>query len=118
MKTYQYILLLVALVATVATNADAFAVADYSQTGSSSFVISQRARPVSAPVCPARTGVSSLNMGGKAKFGVFSPAVYAAKLVLGTPRLLKIRGKAISLHSSTIGDFCKWCVRLSPCRET
>jgi len=47
-------------------------------------------------------------MGKQAKFGVFSPAVYGAKVVLGTGRLNKYRGKAISIHSSTIGDFCKW----------
>lgn len=43
-----------------------------------------------------------------AKFGVFSPAVYAAKVVLGNNQLNKIRGKAISLHSEKIGDFCEW----------
>ena len=48
-------------------------------------------------------------MGGKkAKFGIFSPAVYGAKIVLGTDKLNKIRGKAISLHSEKIGDFCKF----------
>eukprot|EP00535_Pseudo-nitzschia_heimii_P006808 CAMPEP_0197184822 /NCGR_PEP_ID=MMETSP1423-20130617/10663_1 /TAXON_ID=476441 /ORGANISM="Pseudo-nitzschia heimii, Strain UNC1101" /LENGTH=140 /DNA_ID=CAMNT_0042635739 /DNA_START=145 /DNA_END=567 /DNA_ORIENTATION=+ len=115
MKTYQYILLVVTLLAAVVTNADAFAVTttaatDFSQTGSSSFVISQRPRAAAsaAPVCPARTGASSLSMGGKAKFGAFSPAVYGAKIVLGDARLKKYRGKAISIHSSTIGDFTKW----------
>lgn len=43
-----------------------------------------------------------------AKFGVFSPAVYASKVVLGQDRLNKIRGKAISLHSEKIGQFCEW----------
>lgn len=47
-------------------------------------------------------------MGSMAKFGVFSPAVYAAKIVLGTDKLNKIRGKAISLHSKAIGEFCLW----------
>jgi len=47
-------------------------------------------------------------MGSKAKFGVFSPAVYGAKIVLGQEKLNKIRGKGISLHSQAIGDFCKW----------
>ena len=47
-------------------------------------------------------------MGSMAKFGIFSPAVYAAKVVLGTDKLNKIRGKAISLHSQAIGDFCTW----------
>jgi len=48
--------------------------------------------------------------GGKqAKFGIFSPAVYASKLLLGEKKLQGIRGKAISLHSGYIGDFTKWC---------
>ena len=46
--------------------------------------------------------------GKKAKFGVASPAVYAAKLALGEKPLNTLRGKAISLHSQLIGDFCKW----------
>lgn len=105
MKTYQSIFLLFALVLSAA---NAFT-STSSQMGSS-FVVSQRARP-SAPtnVCPARSGVSSLHMGGKnAKFGIFSPAVYGAKIVLGEGELKKIRGKAISIHSGTIGDFTKW----------
>ena len=52
---------------------------------------------------------STIVYGGKqAKFGVFSPAVYGARLVLGDQKLKNIRGKAISLHSGYIGDFCKW----------
>jgi len=48
-------------------------------------------------------------MGGKmSKFGVFSPAVYAAKIALGEAKLNKIRGKGISLHSQVIGDFTLW----------
>jgi hypothetical protein len=108
MKTYQTIYVLFALILSAA---NAFTMPD-SQMGSS-FVVSQRARAYDAPTTasPARTGVSSLSMGGKqAKFGIFSPAVYGAKVVLGTPRLNKIRGKGISIHSSTIGDFCNWCV--------
>ena len=106
MKTYQSIFLLFALALSAA---NAFTITD-SQMGSS-FLISQRSRASGAPTtaAPVRTGVSSLNMGGKqSKFGIFSPAVYGAKVVLGTDRLNKIRGKGISLHSSTIGDFCKW----------
>lgn len=49
-----------------------------------------------------------MKMGKMAKFGVFSPAVYGAKLVLGADKLNKFRGKAIGLHSGYIGDFCKW----------
>lgn len=47
-------------------------------------------------------------MGSMAKFGVFSPAVYGAKIALGNEKLNKFRGKAISLHSQYIGDFCQW----------
>lgn len=43
-----------------------------------------------------------------AKFGIFSPAVNATKIAIGEPKLLKIRGKAIGLHSGYIGDFCQW----------
>ena len=73
-------------------------------------MISQRPRAstaVSAPSSP-RSGVSSLHMGKMAKFGIFSPAVYGAKVVLGDDKLNKLRGKAISLHSQYIGDFCEW----------
>lgn len=106
MKTYQTIFLLFALVLSAAN-------AFNSQMGSS-FVVTQRPSAYDAPrtASPARTGVSSLHMGGKvAKFGVFSPAVYGAKIVLGTARLNKLRGKGISLHSQTITDFCIWCVQ-------
>lgn len=47
-------------------------------------------------------------MGKIAKFGIFSPAVVAAKAVLGEKELNKVRGKAISLHSQAITDFCKY----------
>jgi hypothetical protein len=47
--------------------------------------------------------------GGKmSKFGIFSPAVYAAKFVLGEAKLNKLRGKAIALHSQAITE---WCVQ-------
>lgn len=42
------------------------------------------------------------------KFGIFSPAVYAAKLALGEKKLNQVRGKGISLHSKAIGEFCIW----------
>ena len=104
MKTFRTIaLLLIVALSTV----NAFT--SVSSTTGSNFVISQRSRAAEAPSCPARNGVSSLHMGGKqAKFGIFSPAVYGAKIVLGNDKLLKLRGKAISLHSQYIGDFCEW----------
>jgi hypothetical protein len=39
------------------------------------------------------------------KEGIFSPAVYAAKMLLGDNRLNEVRVKAISLHSGVIGSF-------------
>ena len=76
-------------------------------SGGSAFVVSQRP-PQSNRELVARTHAtarSNLQMGNVAKFGIFSPAVYAAKIVLGQEKLNKIRGKAISLHSQAIGDF-------------
>jgi len=50
---------------------------------------------------------TSLQMGGKmSKFGIFSPAVYAAKAVVGEQKLNKLRGKAIALHSQAITEWC------------
>lgn len=43
-----------------------------------------------------------------AKFGIFSPAVFGAKVALGESRLNKLRGKAIALHSQVITEYCKW----------
>lgn len=79
----------------------------------SNFVISQRPRRheqrlPAVVVAVVRRRSSSLRMGNQAKFGIFSPAVYAAKIALGQDKLNKLRGKAISLHSQYIGDFCTW----------
>jgi len=106
MKTYQILALLLAF---IATSVQGFT-ATVSSTGGSSFVISQRAPASSSTntACPVRTGASSLQMGSQAKFGIFSPAVYGAKIVLGNDKLNKVRGKAISLHSQYIGEFCMW----------
>lgn len=77
-------------------------------SGGSNFVVSQRPRPVGKTVARSSSR-TSLKMGGSsAKFGVFSPAVYGAKIVLGDLKLKKFRGKAIGLHSQYIGDFCTW----------
>ena len=104
MKTYQSIVLLFALVLSAVNG---FTI---NSQGGSSFVISQRPSAATTATAPARTGKTSLQMGNMAKFGVFSPAVYGAKIVLGQDKLNKIRGKAISLHSQYIGEFCEWSV--------
>ena len=91
----------------LASTANAFSISGLN--GGSTFVVSQRPpASQSAPRRAAPQAKSQLTMGSKAKFGVFSPAVYAAKIVLGQDKLNKIRGKAISLHSQYIGDFCQW----------
>jgi hypothetical protein len=81
----------------------------------SAFLPAQHVRPFPTSVGERqgqplpRKAATKLHMGGKmSKFGVFSPAVYIAKFALGTDRLNKVRGKAISLHSQYIGDFCEW----------
>ena len=77
--------------------------------GGSDFVVSQRPRPISQTnVGRSTAGVSAMRMGKMAKFGIFSPAVYGSKIVLGQDKLNKIRGKGISLHSQAIGEFCQW----------
>jgi hypothetical protein len=71
--------------------------------------IQQRQQIHEPSTTPSRSKATKLYMGGKmSKFGIFSPAVYVAKFALGTDRLNKVRGKAISLHSQYIGDFCEW----------
>mmetsp|Transcript_29242 Transcript_29242/g.40170 ORF Transcript_29242/g.40170 Transcript_29242/m.40170 type:complete len:84 (-) Transcript_29242:162-413(-) len=54
-----------------------------------------------------KPSLNALSMGGnKAKFGIFSPVVYLAKLALGEAKLNKLRGKVISLHSQAITEWC------------
>ena len=61
-----------------------------------------------APLAAQRLGArrATICMGNNAAFGVFSPAVYAGKLLLGGKELNKIRGKGISLHSQVITEWC------------
>jgi hypothetical protein len=77
-------------------------------SGGSSFVVSRNGSVPAATSTTRRGKATELYMGSQAKFGIFSPAVYAAKAVLGQDKLNKIRGKAISYHSQYIGDFCEW----------
>ncbi|EED92994.1 predicted protein [Thalassiosira pseudonana CCMP1335] len=102
----RFVSLVLVVVALAASSVQGFAPTSLGGvSGGSNFVVSQRPR-AAAPV--ARTSKTSLQMGSQAKFGIFSPAVYVAKIGLGNDRLNKIRGKAISLHSQYIGEFCEW----------
>lgn len=47
-------------------------------------------------------------MGKVSKFGPFTPAVIATRLVIGERSLNKIRGKSIALHSQVITAFCEF----------
>mmetsp|Transcript_25379 Transcript_25379/g.36221 ORF Transcript_25379/g.36221 Transcript_25379/m.36221 type:complete len:132 (+) Transcript_25379:104-499(+) len=96
------------VVALVASSVQGFAPSSLGGvSGGSNFVVSQRSRAAPQPVARSNSK-SSLQMGSQAKFGIFSPAVYGAKIALGNDKLNKIRGKAISLHSQYIGEFCEW----------
>jgi len=46
-------------------------------------------------------------MGNKSTGGPFAPLVVVVKNAMGTKEFNKLRGKAISLHSQIIKDFCK-----------
>mmetsp|Transcript_20872 Transcript_20872/g.27445 ORF Transcript_20872/g.27445 Transcript_20872/m.27445 type:complete len:135 (+) Transcript_20872:63-467(+) len=107
-RRFLSILLLIAI-ATSAVSGFAVGTAKMSLAGGSSFVVSQRPPQQTTTASPQRTTRGDMQMGGKvAKFGIFSPAVYAAKFALGSDKLNKLRGKGISLHSQAIGDFCSW----------
>jgi len=43
--------------------------------------------------------------GGKHKEGIFSPVVFLSKMLLGEPKINKLRAQVISLHSDVIGNF-------------
>mmetsp|Transcript_9443 Transcript_9443/g.13944 ORF Transcript_9443/g.13944 Transcript_9443/m.13944 type:complete len:131 (-) Transcript_9443:189-581(-) len=103
----RFVSLCLIVVAIVASSVQGFAPSSLGGiSGGSNFVVSQRSR-AQQPVSRSNSK-SSLQMGSQAKFGIFSPAVYAAKIALGADKLNKVRGKGISLHSQYIGEFCEW----------
>lgn len=55
-----------------------------------------------------RPAPATITMGKDAKFGPFTPAVVAVRLVVGDKSLNKFRGKAIALHSQVITNFCEF----------
>eukprot|EP00640_Fibrocapsa_japonica_P005427 CAMPEP_0113940814 /NCGR_PEP_ID=MMETSP1339-20121228/6871_1 /TAXON_ID=94617 /ORGANISM="Fibrocapsa japonica" /LENGTH=106 /DNA_ID=CAMNT_0000944771 /DNA_START=165 /DNA_END=485 /DNA_ORIENTATION=- /assembly_acc=CAM_ASM_000762 len=74
-----------------------------------SFVSRPSLQQVVAPTVPVTATRGQYSMMAKvAKFGVFSPAVFAAKVVLGDKELNKVRGKGIALHSQAITEFCQY----------
>uniref|UniRef100_A0A7S1BXE9 PS II complex 12 kDa extrinsic protein n=1 Tax=Corethron hystrix TaxID=216773 RepID=A0A7S1BXE9_9STRA len=108
---FKKIFLAVAFMA-LASTANCFSlttsvIAQSSLTGGSNFAGFQRV-PSTAARAVSRQYKTTISMAKVAKIGVFSPAVYAAKFALGTPKLNQFRGKAISLHSQAIGEFTSW----------
>ena len=65
-----------------------------------------KAGPLHAPRRQRPRAAETVRMASMAKFGVFSPAVYAGRIILGDKRLEKVRGQGISLHSQAITEFC------------
>ncbi len=65
-----------------------------------------RTAPLHAPRRQRPRAAETVRMASMAKFGVFSPAVYAGRIILGDKRLEKVRGQGISLHSQAITEFC------------
>lgn len=53
-----------------------------------------------------RNAVKIVSMGNVNEGGVFAPLVVAIRPIIGVKRFNQLRGKAISLHSQVIGDFC------------
>merc|ERR1719231_1939904 len=64
------------------------------------------ALPAHAAAAPVVRASSPVVMGA-AKDGPFTPAVRAARLILGDKLLSKVRGKAIGYHSQYINSFCE-----------
>jgi hypothetical protein len=107
MKIVQSLYRLVLALLVTASVSSAFSVGR--TLGSSAFVASsQQQAPAFAQQRSSFTRRGDMQMGNMAKFGIFSPAVLAAKTVLGQEKLNKIRGKGISLHSQAISEFAQW----------
>ena len=73
--------------------------------GASAFAPARTA-PLHAPRRQRPRAAETVRMASMAKFGVFSPAVYAGRIILGDKRLEEVRGQGISLHSQAITEFC------------
>eukprot|EP01026_Neomeris_dumetosa_P021520 TRINITY_DN187_c0_g1_i1.p3 TRINITY_DN187_c0_g1~~TRINITY_DN187_c0_g1_i1.p3 ORF type:complete len:108 (+),score=11.48 TRINITY_DN187_c0_g1_i1:141-464(+) len=69
-------------------------------------------RQVAVAPCVAPKSFRGRNMGvkvvngNKATGGPFAPIVVATRTMVGQKSFNKVRGKAISLHSQVIKDFC------------
>ncbi|KAF5839851.1 hypothetical protein DUNSADRAFT_18394 [Dunaliella salina] len=67
--------------------------------------VSQPALPTRPSSSGPRRGAVTM-MGNKGSGGIFAPIVVATRNVVGEKDFNQIRGKAISLHSQVIKEFC------------
>jgi len=108
-KSLLRVFLVVALICVNVVNGFVSTPLSSSSAGGAFTAQRQQTQSRAVAVQQPRSGVSSLHMGGKmAKFGIFSPVVIVGKIALGDKKFNGLRGKAISLHSQAIGDFCTW----------
>ena len=77
---------------------------DGSNTSFSAVLATQHQRKPSS--AGKRNAVKIVSMGNVNEGGVFAPLVVAIRPIIGVKRFNQLRGKAISLHSQVIGDFC------------
>lgn len=62
---------------------------------------------VQSTACAGAPKRQVVRMGNKGAGGPFAPLVVVVRGVVGEKEFNKLRGKAISLHSQVIKDFCK-----------
>mmetsp|Transcript_4866 Transcript_4866/g.17670 ORF Transcript_4866/g.17670 Transcript_4866/m.17670 type:complete len:94 (-) Transcript_4866:138-419(-) len=61
-----------------------------------------------APPKPEKKAAKPAKMGKQSAFGPFTPLVVATRAVVGEKQFNQIRGKAITLHSQVITEFCSY----------
>ncbi|GBF98398.1 hypothetical protein Rsub_10463 [Raphidocelis subcapitata] len=66
-----------------------------------------QASPVGVRSSAAAPKRQTPRMGNKGSGGPFAPLVVVVRNIVGEKEFNKLRGKAISLHSQVIKDFCK-----------
>eukprot|EP00554_Chaetoceros_debilis_P007830 CAMPEP_0194076120 /NCGR_PEP_ID=MMETSP0149-20130528/2988_1 /TAXON_ID=122233 /ORGANISM="Chaetoceros debilis, Strain MM31A-1" /LENGTH=212 /DNA_ID=CAMNT_0038756779 /DNA_START=27 /DNA_END=665 /DNA_ORIENTATION=- len=111
----------IASVLTLATSASAFSISAPSTTRFAASKLQASATPyymdevvdivtetkleAPAPVQKKKPAKKVKKANPAHKEGIFSPAVYAAKAVMGENELKQFRAKAISMHTKVIGEF-------------
>ncbi|CAI9118076.1 OLC1v1019592C4 [Oldenlandia corymbosa var. corymbosa] len=75
---------------------------DYSMLAAKTVVPAGQVRVVGKPV-RSRPMMGNVNAGK----GLFAPIVVVVRDIVGKKRFNQLRGKAISLHSQVINEFCK-----------